>query len=80
MKTVSARTANQDFSRLLAEVAGGEEIVITYRGKPVAKLGPIGDLNEDAARSAAIRRMVRRMRRGARLGGIRVPREDIYNR
>ncbi|MGH6912754.1 MAG: type II toxin-antitoxin system Phd/YefM family antitoxin, partial [Geminicoccales bacterium] len=40
MKTVSAREANQQFSRLLGEVAAGEEVVITHRGKPVATILP----------------------------------------
>jgi prevent-host-death family protein len=35
---VSAREANQAFSRILGEAEAGEEIVITRRGKPVATL------------------------------------------
>ncbi len=37
MRTVSAREANQAFSKLLADAASGEEIVITRHGKPVAE-------------------------------------------
>ena len=33
MTTVSAQEANQQFSRLLGEVAEGEEVVITRRGQ-----------------------------------------------
>ena len=40
MKSVTAREANQAFSRYLAEAEAGEEIVITRRGKPVARLVP----------------------------------------
>ncbi len=80
MKTISARAANQAFSKLLAAAAGGEEIVITRRGTPVAKLVPISAGERDAERSRAVRRMARRMRRGVRLGGIKVPREAIYER
>ena len=43
MKTVSAREANQHFSRLLRAAAEGEDVVITRRGKPVAKLVPISE-------------------------------------
>ena len=39
-ETVSARTANQHFSRLLQEVAAGKSFVITHRGRPVARLVP----------------------------------------
>lgn len=38
--TITARDANQRFSRLLAEVATGKSFVITNRGVPVARLVP----------------------------------------
>jgi prevent-host-death family protein len=34
MKTVSARQANHEFSKLLSRVESGEEILITKRNKP----------------------------------------------
>lgn len=40
MRAVSVREAIRAFSRLLDEVAGGEQVVITERGKPVAVLAP----------------------------------------
>ena len=39
MRTVSAREATQAFSKILADAAGGEEIVITRHGEPVAPVG-----------------------------------------
>jgi len=80
MKSVSARVANQAFSRLLAAAAAGEEIVIMRRGKAVARLGPVAADEADATRQRAVRRMIRRMRRGFRLGGVKIPREAIYER
>jgi prevent-host-death family protein len=41
MEQVSIRYAKTNLARLLDEVAGGEEIVITKGGKPVVKLVPI---------------------------------------
>ncbi len=38
MQTVSVHEAKTHFSRLLAQIAAGKEIVITNRGKPVATL------------------------------------------
>ncbi|MDF1614367.1 type II toxin-antitoxin system Phd/YefM family antitoxin [Desulfurivibrio dismutans] len=38
MQKVNVREARRDISRLLDAVAGGEEIVIVRRGKPVARL------------------------------------------
>ena len=40
MRTVSLMTANQEFSRLIRDVERGEDIVITRRGRPIAKLVP----------------------------------------
>ena len=50
MRTVSARDANQQFSKILKAAAGGEEVTITQRGVPVAKLVPVP--REDAAAAA----------------------------
>lgn len=41
MKTVNVHEAKTHLSRLLAEVAAGEEIVIAKAGKPVARLVPV---------------------------------------
>ena len=39
-ETITARDANQHFSRLLREVAEGKSFVITHRGLSVARLVP----------------------------------------
>lgn len=41
-ETVTARAANQHFSRLLRDVEAGKSFVITHRGRPVARLVPEG--------------------------------------
>jgi len=41
MKQVSIHEAKTQFSRLLRRVAAGEEITITNRGVPVARLVPL---------------------------------------
>jgi len=40
-RIVGLREARQNLSALLDEVKSGREIVITYRGRPVAKLVPL---------------------------------------
>lgn len=40
MLTISAREANQQFSRILETAANGEIVTITRRGVPVARLVP----------------------------------------
>ena len=41
MSSVNIHEAKTHFSRLLARVAAGEEIVITKAGKPIARLVPL---------------------------------------
>ena len=79
MRTVTAREANQSFSKLLREVAAGEEVVITLRGKPVAKLSRLAEENA-AERERLAREMVEMLREGWHLGDIRVDRDEIYDR
>jgi prevent-host-death family protein len=43
-RIVALREANQAFSRLVREVQGGEEVVITRNGQPVAMLSPIAGI------------------------------------
>jgi prevent-host-death family protein len=40
MKTATVRDLRNHYSRLLAWIAAGEEITLTRRGKPVARLSP----------------------------------------
>ena len=80
MKSVSAREANQHFSRLLGEVVAGEEVMITKRGRPVATLVPYRGRPMTPEREAAIERMVGMMRKGFRLGGLKVTRDEMHER
>jgi len=80
MKRVSAREANQRFSRLLTEVANGQEVVITRHGKAVARMVPVPNATAARKREAAIKRMVEMMERGFPLGGRRFTRDEIYER
>ena len=79
MRAVSAREANQAFSRILQEAEGGEAVVITRRGKPVAVLGPYRpDRSPD--RQRAIEHIVSLMRKGIPLGGRRFTRDEMHER
>jgi prevent-host-death family protein len=42
MKTTGVAALKANLSRYLAQVKGGQEVVITERGLPVAKLVPLG--------------------------------------
>jgi prevent-host-death family protein len=69
MRSVSAREANQQFSRILAEAEGGEEIVITRRGEPVATLAPYRAPEMTPEKKAAVERAIAMMENAPDLGG-----------
>ena len=77
MRSVSAREANQQFSRILGEAADGEEIVITRRGRPVAVLAPYRRAPLTPEQEAAIEDVVQMMKRGLVHGGRRFSRDEM---
>ncbi len=46
---VSLREANQNFSRYIEAVERGEEVIITRRGRPIAKIVKVSRLREPTA-------------------------------
>ena len=49
MREVGAFEAKTHLSALLADVAAGETVIITKRGNPVARLGPVDEREELSA-------------------------------
>jgi prevent-host-death family protein len=43
-KSIAAAEANRRFSRILREVQGGGSFVVTARGRPVARIVPISEV------------------------------------
>jgi prevent-host-death family protein len=80
VKRVSAREANQRFSRILSQVTAGEEVVITKRGQPVARLVPYVGENPSPERLVAIDRLLAMLRKGFPLGNIRATRDEMHER
>jgi prevent-host-death family protein len=79
-KTITLREANQAFSRCIREVEAGEEITVTRRGQPIARIVPVRrervlTPEQEAARARAIERM----KKGWHLGGERFNREELYD-
>jgi prevent-host-death family protein len=58
MERIGVRELNQNTSQVLARVSGGETIEITDRGRPVARLVPVGDETASLARLVASGRAV----------------------
>jgi prevent-host-death family protein len=69
MSEIGAFEARNRLGSLLDRVEHGEEIVITRRGRPVARLVPAGGAHDRAKARAAAGRIIARSR-GIRLGGI----------
>ncbi|MEM6795821.1 MAG: type II toxin-antitoxin system prevent-host-death family antitoxin [Acidobacteriota bacterium] len=78
---ISLREANQHLSRYIKIVEQGEELVITRRGKPVARLVPVTTKPElSPEQLEALSRTRERMRRGRDLGGRMPSRESLHER
>lgn len=67
-KTVTAAEANRQFSAVLRDVANGQRIVVTSRGKPVATIEPVrrGASGVGVAKQRLLRRLAGVRARGAR--------------
>lgn len=79
MRAISAREANQAFSRILQEAEAGETILVTRRGKPVAVISPY-KTKLSPEREQAIEHIVALMRKGIPLGGRRFTRDEMHER
>lgn len=68
METVTAQDANRHFSALLRKVAQGQEVVVTSRGTPVARMLPVanGQALRPAARAALLAHLAAQAPAGAR--------------
>lgn len=52
MRQVTAREANQHFAKVLSAVEGGEQVVISKRGKPVAVMSPYKPVPDEEHQAA----------------------------
>ena len=79
---VSLREVNQYLSRYIKVVEQGDEVVITRRGKPVARLMPVASKRHQltAEQKAAWERTVARMHKGWDIGAGKFKRDDLYDR
>ncbi len=71
MKEIGAFEAKSRFGQLLDWVDAGEEVVITRRGKVVARVVPPASVVDYGAALAAADR-IRARRRGVTLGGLKI--------
>ena len=76
MTEIGAFEAKNKLSELLQRVEQGHEVVITRRGKPVAKLVPITTVLDRARARKAAADILERSK-GASLGGLKI--KDLVN-
>lgn len=82
MRTITAREANQQFSKLLEAAAGGEEVTITRRGVPIARLVPVLSPEAQAERQRKREAALDWLMRNPLRGGVVVDwtRDELYER
>jgi prevent-host-death family protein len=82
-RSVSAREANQQFSRILRDVEAGAEILVTRRGQPVARIVPASPPSRERRltpeQEAALERTRQRLEKGWDLGGGKFSRDELYD-
>ncbi len=81
LRQIPIREVNQHLSRYIKSAERGDDIIITKRGRPVARLSAIRDgrtLSE--TQEAALARSLARMQRGYDLGGCSLDRDALHER
>ncbi len=81
VRQIGIREANLHLSRYIAAVERGEEVIITRRGRPVARLLPVPKQRQLTPEQEAARaRTLARMRKGYPLGIGRIDRDSLHER
>ena len=75
MTTLSAAEANRHFSQVLRQVARGETLIVTSRGKPMATIAPI---TRQAGRILAKRQLLARLASQPPAGDRSWTRAELY--
>ena len=78
MKILSAANANRQFSSVLREVAHGEIITVTSRGKPVATISPAHTATKQ--RNAAKKMLLARLNKRTASGTRNWLRDELYKK
>ncbi|MCP5441767.1 MAG: type II toxin-antitoxin system prevent-host-death family antitoxin [Chromatiaceae bacterium] len=80
-RQVPIREVNQHLSRYIEIAEQGEEVIITRRGRPVARLSAVKPERElSKAQEDALTRSLARMREGYDLGEWTFDRDELHER
>ena len=94
MNSIDLADASREFPELVKKVERGEGFLITRDGQTVARLVPqngdekeseaashgLQDKLDDPKRAEARRRVIANMKKGVHLGGLKINREELYDR
>ena len=75
---VSLREANQHFSRCIEAVERGAEIIITRRGRPIAKIVKVSRLREPTAAQLRAWKLIKSSARELNIG--KLVRDELHER
>lgn len=75
---VSLREANQHFSRYIEAVERGEEIIITRRGRPIARIVKVSRTREPTTAQLRAWNLIKSSARDLNIG--KVVRDELYER
>ena len=76
METVTAQDANRHFSALLRKVQQGQEVLVTSRGTPVARMVPV--TRDHSLRQAARAALLAHLSEQAAAGSRDWKRDEVY--
>lgn len=80
MRFVTLRELNQHVSRYLKAVEGGEALIVTKRGKRIARIVPETDAVDERRNDPAYKALCEVLDRPGHLGGRDWRREDLHER
>ena len=75
---ISLREANQHFARYIEAVERGEEIIITRRGRPVARIVKVSRLREPTAAQLRALNHIKSSARALHIG--KLTRDELHER
>lgn len=78
MKPVTAAEAGEEFSSLQQEAAEGETVVVAAHGRPFAPIVPAVEPGPNAARAAAVERLLEHLKSLPRRPALLWTREELY--
>ncbi len=81
-ESISAADANRQFSKILRAVAAGESFIVTSHGRPVARICPVNQDEQQiqVQQNAALDRLLDRLKQQPAVNAGKWTRDELYER